>query len=406
MNRKLGAASAWMFASTMVLNLAMVVYHRSMSSRLGNAYADLSALTALGNVLSVINVGVGTWLAKVFATDDSHGGPGAAKARLRALAGPFIGVVCGVSLLLLPLAPMIGAYLHTPAGVFGWVLAGFAGGMVAVLLRSAVQGMHRFGWLGSSLALDGVSRVGIAGGLVSAGWGVNGALASQFFAQTLGSAIAWAGIAKVPATHTQGTPQKPRLLDMGLDTAALALFSLLCFLDVMVVKHAQGDEVAALYSRAALVAKSFLYLAAALNIVLLPAVASARAAGKDARPILGRLLAAALGLDLLGLAGVWYLTGWVIQLLCGPDPAFQALIPLVRDLSLAVIPVALLQMVVIYHLAMGSRLPLALLAFGVPMLWQWLEAAHGAPTEVPLRLGSVSLVLLVVCLADAWRKPA
>lgn len=391
-----------MFIATMVLNVAMVAYHRSMSSQLGDAYANLSALTALGNILAVINVGVGTWLAKVFATDESHGGPGAAKARLLALLGPFLVVITVGSLALVPLGPFVSAYLHTPAGVLAWVLAGFAGGLLVVLLRSAIQGMHRFGWMGGSLVADGLGRVGIAAGLVGQGWGINGAMASQVFAQTIGTVVAWAGLSAVPATHTEGTPQKPRLLDMGLDTAALGLFSLLCYLDVMVVKHDQSEAMAALYSRAALVAKSFLYLAGALTIVLLPAVASARAARHDARPILAKLLGAAVALDLLGLIGLWLLTGWVIRLLCGSNPDFQALIPLVRHLSLAMIPVALLQMLVIYHLALGSRLPLYLLAVAVPLLWAWLEAAQGQLELIPLRLGAIAGLVLSACIVAAW----
>lgn len=405
-HRKLGAASVWMFTSTMVLNVAMVLYHRSMSASLGDAYGQLSALTALGNVFAVLNMGAGTWLVKVFATDDSHGGPGAVKARLRALSPPFLGIVFGATLLLLPLAPWISSYLHTPVTVYAWVLAGFVGGMLATLLRSAIQGLHRFNWLGTSLAVDGASRVGIAVGLVGAGWGVNGALASQVFAQSIGSCLAWAGMRGGPSVGHTASTQKLSAADMALDTLTLGLFSLFCYIDILVVKHHLDDSGAALYSRGALVAKSFLYLAAALNIVLLPAVASARAAGRDPRPILIKLLGGALALDLIGLAGVWLLTPLAIRLLCGADPAFQTLIPLVRTLSLAIIPLGLFQMVLFYHVAMGSRLPLWLMAAGVPVLWLLLDGAAGDPMQVPARLGGIALLLLVLCTAAALRAPA
>jgi O-antigen/teichoic acid export membrane protein len=401
--RRLGAASLWMFVSTMVLNFAMVLYNRSMSIRLGDAgYGQLSALSALGNVLSVLNIGAGTWLVKVFATDDAQGGPGAAKTRLRGLALPFLGAVLGLALALLPFAGWISGYLHTPVRVYNWVLAGFVGGMLATLLRSAVQGMHRFGWLGSSLAGDGVSRVAFATALVGRGWGVDGALASQVLAQSVGSALAGLGVSRGPRQGHTASTQRLRAVDMALDTAALGLFSVLCFIDVLVMKHHLDDAGAGLYSRAALVAKSFLYLAAALNIVLLPAVAAARAAGHDPRPILAKFLGAALILDLVGLAGLWLLTGWSIRLLCGPDPALQALIPLVRDLAMAVIPVGLFQLVLFYHLALGSRLPLLLMALGVPILWFLLERAGGDMAQVPACLGSIAFALLVACTWAAW----
>src|SRR5262249_51629092 len=148
--------------------------------------------------------------------------------------------------------------------------------------------------------------------------------------------------------------------------------------------------------------KSFLYLAAALNLVLLPAVAAARAAGKDPRPILAKFFAAAVGLDLLGLAGVWMLTGFFIRLLCGSNPDFLILVPLVRWLSLAVIPVGLLQLLLYYHLALASRLPLYALGLGVPLLWVLLEGAGTDMNKIPARLGGVALGLLLVCGAGAW----
>jgi hypothetical protein len=405
--RRLGAASLWMFASTMVLNLAMVVYNRIMSGSLGDAYGQLSALAALGNVLGVLNIGAGTWLVKVFATDDAHGGPGAAKARLRSLALPFLGAVLGLAFLLAPLAPWISEYQHSSVKVYIWVLAALVGGMLATLLRSAVQGLHRFGWLGSSLAGDGVSRIGFSAFLVGQGWGVTGALASQVLSQAVGSALAWAGVKGGPGVGHTASTQKLRARDITLDTLALGLFSLLCFIDVMVLQHHLDPAASASYARAALVAKSFLYLAAAPNIVLLPAVASAKAAGHDPRPILAKFLGAALALDLAGLAGLWLLTGWSISLLCGPDPAFQALIPLVRDLSMAFIAVGLLQLVLFYHLAMGSRVPLYLMSLAVPLLWVLLERSGDNIALVPIRIGGIALVLLLACTVGAlapWRS--
>jgi hypothetical protein len=392
-----------MFVATVVQNLAMVCYYHLMSSRLGDAFGQLSKLTALGNVFAVLNLGAGAWLVKVFATDDAHGGPGAVSARLRKLSLPFLGVVSGIALLMLPLAPLVSGYLHTPVGIYIWVLAGFVGGMVAILLRSAVQGLHRFQWLGVSAASDAVSRVGIAVGLVGQGWGVNGAMASQVLAQGIGSALAWAGLRGAPPQVGLGSPQALRVSDIVMDTAAMGIFSLFCYVDVLVLGHHLDDAGSSSYGRAALVAKCFLYLAQALNIVLLPAVASARVAGRDPRPILGKLLGAALALNFLGYVGLWALTGWAIKILCGADPSFQALIPLVRSLSLAMIPLGLFQMVLFYHVALGSRLPVALMLLGLPALYLLLDGAGADVALVPLRLGGIALALLLGCLLPALR---
>jgi len=138
---------------------------------------------------------------------------------------------------------------------------------------------------------------------------------------------------------------------------ALVFLALVSYLDVVVLKHYYPDSQAGLYARAALVAKSFLYLPAALNMVLLAASARELAGGRDPRRLLERFLLGALALDLLGLAAVWGLTPFCLRTLAGDVAGLQSpdMISLTRWFSLAVIPLGLLQMVVAYLLAIRRR---------------------------------------------------
>jgi O-antigen/teichoic acid export membrane protein len=167
------------------------------------------------------------------------------------------------------------------------------------------------------------------------------------------------------------------------------------------MKHRLDDVAASHYGRAALVAKSFLYLASALNMVLLPAVASARAKGgaAEARRALGKFLAAALGMELLGLALVWAATPLVIRVLCGGDPSFTALAPLVRIFSAAVLPLALAQLVLYYLLAARDYRVLFLLAV-VAAAYAVLLAQAGA--EAIRVVGGLGLSATALLLVSLW----
>ncbi len=401
----MGLGSLWMLLSTGVLNLSMVLYHSVTSRLLGDGYGELSALSALTNVLGVVTLGASTTLVKVFAEDEAHGGDAAAKGRILGILPILAKVMVTATLILALTAPLVMGYLKLKGSIpYVLVSSMFVLNLGILAARSAVQGTQRFGYLGLSISSEGIGRVAFAAWLVGAGLGVIGAVAASVLAQFVGL------VSCLVAIRAMGEPRKPRTLhlgtsvkEMGLDAAVLGLFSLLCYLDIFVIKHQVDDNSAAMYGRAALVGKSFLYLAAAFNMVLLPSVSSARAKGgsEEARHVLIKFLGAALLVDLAGLAFVWIFTDWVIQVLCGSDPKFLTLAPLVRIFSAAVIPLALSQLVLFYLLA--ARDYRALYFLGLAALIYAL-LLHGAATDsarVVHILGALSVSLLVALLGLA-----
>ncbi len=390
-----------------VTNLSMVAYHRVMSSGLGEAYAELYAMTQMVNVLGVFSAGVFTMLVKLFAEDQALAGGHAAKARLLGLLRP-LGIVMAISALVLALAaPLALRYLRLTSALPYALASGiFVVGLGLLLARAAVQGCHKFGALGLSLSMEGLSRVGAAGFLVSFGLGVAGALVGSLIAQAVGLACC------LPAIARLGVPSKPAAgedkggwKEAALDAMILGLFSMLCFLDVMVLKHRLDPAAAALYSRASLVSKSFLYLAGALNLVLLPAISAARASGQPASAprALWKFMGLMLALDLAGLALVAWKTSFVIRLLCGPDPAFLELAGLVRIYSAAVIPLALLQMALFYLLALRDYRVLGLMGVGLAVYAFLISWVPAEPLNVVACLGGVALVLLAGALGLVLR---
>lgn len=368
---KLGAASIGMIAGFAVAQLASVLYNRVQSSRLGTDFAPQAALVALINILGNTTLGLNTYLVKAFSEDAELAGAGAVKGRLLRLLKPGLktlvvaGVVMGLA------APLIASYLKLPTVTLPLIVVVVVlTSVVMVALRAAVQGLHHFGWLSTSTAGEGLTRLGFVASPLS--HGVAGGLWAYVVGQVMGLVLAVGGLlglgkAKKPVRFPRGRKAVFKAVGEGAgDTLALTLLSLLGYLDVLVLKHHYPDDRAAIYFRAALVAKSFLYLPTALNVILLAAAAREIAGRRDPRRIFMKFLGAAFALDVIGLAGVWLLTSFCLMVVAGRGVEITPqLLDLTRWFSLAVIPLGLVQMGLTYLLAIrhgGAAWAMAVLA--------------------------------------------
>lgn len=399
---KLARASALLFVATAVVNLAMVLFHRVMSQQLGQDYAQLVSLLAVVNVLSATTNGLNSVLVRAFGADAELAGPGAVKARLLFLLKPGLLALGGLSLLLMALSPLLAAYLKVPAvSLVVMVVLVFAVGVVVLALRAATQGLHHFNALSLSLLGDGLGRFAIAWSLAAKGLGVMAGLLGVMGGQVLGLVGALGGLMDLgPARPRESAAATRRhwihdVREGASDSLALTLFALLGFLDLLVLKHHYPDQRATLYSRAALVAKSFMYLASALYLVLLPATARAVAAGRDPRPLLLKFLGVAAALNAAGLAFVWAFPEFCLRTLTGPDPATLVMAPLVRWFALAVVPMALAQLVLGYLLARQQKGLVPALT-GLALLYFFL-LNHFQDSEQSV----VASIAVVACLALA-----
>jgi O-antigen/teichoic acid export membrane protein len=407
--KKLQTASVLMVAATTVANGSMVIFHRAMSSNLGNHYGRLISLIAISNVLAAVTGGVNTFLVKEFSRDIELKGAAAVKGRLLSLLKPLGWAVLLLGAGLLSLGPWVMDYLHLPSfSEYALIVALFLGGLLLLVSRAAVQGIHHFKSFGLSVAIEGIGRA-LGGTFLVGSFGVSGGILGALSGQGLGLAAAGLGLsglgpAVAPPPHAvERSTLGVRLREILGDTLALGLFSVLVYLDLFVTKHYYPDAGASDYGRAGLVAKSFLYLATALNMVLLPAVASAREGGRDPKKLLFRFLGAMLVVNLLGLAFVWTFTDFCLRLLCGPDPAFQALSPLVRVFSIATIAQSLFQMVLFYLLAMRDKAAVWIMGVAVPIYYTLLVFHHEQPGDVVASMGFVAAAALLVGLWAAWR---
>lgn len=409
---KLARASVLLFVVSVVVNLAGVVYHRVMSAQLGQDYAQLATLLAMVNVLSAMTNGLSTTLVRAFGADAELAGPGAVKARLLAILKPGLLGLGAFTLVLLLLLPLLGLYLKVPSlALTAMVAMIFALGVVVLAVRAATQGLHHFRSLGLSMLLDGLGRVGLAWVLVLKGLGVMAGLLGMLGGQALSLGGALTGLMGLGPTHPRESAAAARrhwihdVREVASDSLALTLFALMGYLDLFVLKHHYPDLRATLYSRTALVAKSFMFLAGAFYLVLLPATARAVAAGRDARPLLLKFLAAAAALNAVGLAFVWAFPEFCLRTLTGPDPATLTMAPLVRWFSLAVVPMALAQLVLGYLLAQRQKGLVPALAGLTLLYYALLNQFQDSEQSVVAGIAVVACLTLALGCWAAFRAP-
>jgi O-antigen/teichoic acid export membrane protein len=395
-----------MMLSTSVLNLSMVLYHRQMSSRLGEGYGKLSALIGLTNLFAVLTTGFSTYLTKVFSRDFAVGGEEAMRARLWKMRGRLTLSFLLAAGFLAVAGWSLAGFLRVPLAWYAWISLATLAGLVLALEQSALRGLHRFVALGNLFMVQGLGQAAISIYLVSAGAGVSGALQGPVLAAFLAVLVGLPALrpGRIPgqslvASHAGGLPE------LAKDTLALGLFSFFCYADILMVNHYFPEGAVSLYSRAALVAKSFLYAATAFNLVLLPVVSARHAQGGEPRALLMKFLGAMAVVELAGLALVWAFPGWIIRLLCGPDPQWLTQAPLIGWFSAAVIPLALFQLLLFYHLSVRQPGVLRLaggLAAGYMAL---LFFFHGSLGQVVACLGAVSTSAFAGGLLLSFRKP-
>src|SRR6266511_3477873 len=237
--------------------------------------------------------------------------------------------------------------------------------------------------------------------LVWAGVGVTGAMLGTVAAQAATFALgvrllrmtrdAWRATRRTVG-HLRGT--------FAATFLALSSFWLVAELDIALARHFLAEENAGYYSSAGLVARALLFLPAAVSIVAFPRFVDARASGTEAARWLKISFAAVGGLVLLALPILVLLRRFVVTIAFGDEylPA-TSLLPV---LAVAMSLLALVNLLVYFHVAMGSRAHYFVLA-AAGFETVLIALFHGSAQEIAVIVAAVSgaLVLLELHAAAA-----
>ena len=227
---------------------------------------------------------------------------------------------------------------------------------VAVPVNTGIlQGLRKFGMLSFVSAGSGVFKYVFCLVLVLMGMKLNGVMAG-----TILSVIVVGGLSFIPiGRHLRlGRVRAERPEGEVFNTVIPILlanlsFALLSQVDMVAVKYFFTPREAGLYSSAAIIGKTVMYIPGAIVVSLFPLVASNRALNIGTL----HLLLKALGLTILlsggGAAVLYFFPGPVVSFFFGSR--FAPAVHVVGFFAVAMMPLAVISVIMNYNMARGGR---------------------------------------------------
>lgn len=342
------------FTGVVLANVGNYVFQLIAGRYLGPApYGDLAALLTVTNLILLPLGGLQIWVARNVAELQASGEIDAVRWFMRRtmLYAAGLGGITTVLLAAgaLPLQAVLS--IESTTAVALTTLIVFPG-FVTPVVWGLAQGLERF-WL-ISVMVAALPLLRIAIGVVAfvAGAGVAGAMGATLCASIATLIVPlWFVRDKLGRTVE---PQGRIARGEAATTLLPAMFGLLAMtaltsLDVIIAKREFADDIAGLYGSASLIGRLILYVPAAIVMVLLPRVAARTVAQRTSLDILGMSLLAAIVFSAVATAIYAAMPGVIIDLTFGS--AYQAADDLLWRFGLAMSVFALLNILLIYHLA-------------------------------------------------------
>jgi O-antigen/teichoic acid export membrane protein len=349
---------------------------------------------------------VQTAVAKRVAEDVAGGaGTGAERVVASSLRAVFPVTLAG-SVALCLMSPILWSFLRleSPWTVVLIALYLVPAGCLAVL-RGTLQGAMSFGRLALVTLVPTLVRLGAAVWLVKTGGGVAGAVAASALAEWLGVLLGFFLLARaVGAIRNAGWDRT--LLAQAMPLAVgLGGMWLLIQLDLLVVRHLLSPGASGEYAAAGLLARAVLFVPAAISLVALPHFSRSR---WDRDGAFGWLLASAVTTVALclpiALGFVVYgdeVVAWTFGL------AFEEAARILPLMSFGMIGFAVANLLLYFHVAVGSRV--------FYLLWPWavvegvilLLVAHPSPQILAavMTIGGWTVTSIGLVTARAITKP-
>ena len=389
------AGALWLLAATTVANVLGFGYQLVMARLLtAEQYAILIALFGVLILESISSQVIQSATAKLAAQYRARDEEGALHHFVRRWSIRVAIAMAGLALLVIALAAPISGGLALP--IISVVLLGvslFFAGLYTFAL-GLLQGLARFGWMGSVLIVQAGSRLVLGIALVLLGFGVNGAFAGAAAAIAVSVLIVAVPLAPLLRAARRATA----IVELGGEETrffALAAIVLLAYaaltnIDAVLAPAVLSPVESGTYAGAVTLGKIVLFAPIAVGFLLLERTARAHARGESTeRPL---FLALGLVLSTSGLAALAYIVApaFFVNLVVGSQyPATVAVAPIY---GVAALSNALLNQWISYFVGRGEmRVGLVLaLAVVVEVVLLLTTATDAA---------SVARIVLVVALA-------
>lgn len=401
---QLARASLWLLVANLATGVLGYAYQIVMGRMLPPSdYGLLSAMVAFGVVLPVPLGAVMLILTQKFAEYRAHGEEGRV-AHLWTQARRWIVVSSSVvATLYLLLAPQVRDFLGVPSLwpiylMGAWMLVLIFSGVHGALL----QGMQSFKWLGGGTLLAAVVKVVVSIALVSAGYGIYGAL----FGLLMASLAMWLSFSWASRNYRRAPPLKGSHLFTVRRTwpivVATVAFTVMTQLDIVLVRHYFDSHEAGIYAAASTLGKAVMYLPGSIAIALFPMVAENDARSEGSAHLLVQAVLLVGTLSGCGALLFLFFPDYLIHLFFGEAYASSA--EVLRYFGFAMLPMALVMVAEHFLIAKGRVLFVYLFALVAPAQVVAVSLFHATLLDVVKIIVACSGFLVVVGYSLLWRE--
>lgn len=384
----------------MTANVCNYLYQILMGRMLSvEEYGTLNALLSLLVISSVpgmtITLMVSKYIAEYNATGEQYK-VGHFLRRSLAYISIFTGIVTVVGLIV---SPLIKSFLMIEEISYVWFII-IAVGLAFILpvATGAVQGLKKFWGLGFLNLINPVIKLILGVLLVGLGFKVNGALGALVIGALLSVLIGFMmlkGRFKINGDKDVVLGRK-EVIKYSIPVMVVTFcISVLTNIDMIMIKHYFSPQESGLYGSAVIFGRAIFYFPAAIVMAMFPLVAEAKALKEDAYSSLKKALIYATVLCGAGVAVLNLFPELIIKLLFGAR--YLPAIPYIKLISLAMLPLCLLNILVNFNLAMNNtKLTIVSLVLGSIIEGMLIVMYHSTVNEVLYILMGIGLILLII----------
>ena len=396
-----------LMAGTLVGALCNAGFHMAVGRTLPNAeYGSLVAMLGIVLVASTPMLALQNTLAHFTSALAQAGRRSEIRPLVlhwvRVFAALSVAIGAGAFLLRGPLA----AFWRVEPALIVLTFSVLAASLWMSLFYGLLQGLQAFGWLAWAPQAWGATRLGLGAAftiflsataiaaVAAQGIGVLAVLALCLWAVALLRLPAGARAAQPPGTYRY----------LGSALVCLAGYAMLMNLDTTLVKHYFDAETTGLFSKAATIARTAVFLPVPIATVLFPKVTSTGGLTDESWKLLGRALAFAglLIASVSAVCAVFPQLPWTILYRAWPAESGHLAATLTRAMVLAMSPLALAYLLLNFEMAQRrffwcyGLIPCGLAYVGGVALF------HAHPAQVAMVLGALNLAAVLLLVAGIF----
>lgn len=394
------------FLGISLVNVFNLLYQLLIAHRMsGPDFAGFNSLLAIFMLISspitTLQIGVAKYTAEFNAKNQIK--------KLQALLTELIRKMLPLTIITFVIFYFLSFYitdkLKIPSLSSGYILALLlASSWITPIFSGALQGLELFKWLVLLSLLGGALKLLFAFIFITLGFNIAGALSAFLIASLTGIIISLFPLKKFLAFEKieDGINFKEFFLYLAPVAATSLCFIALVNFDMVLVKYLFSHPEAGFYSLAQMLGKIFLFLPAAINIVMFPKVAGLKAKNMNTNSTLMRSLLYASSLCII--ANLFYnlFPSFTLKILTGK--AFAESVTLGRLFGISMSFFALLLILITYFLSIKDLRFIKYLILSALLQPSAIILFHKTIIHVQLILCVNSIVIFFIVLALVYKK--